>query len=51
MKKDVSERHNLPGRFLLYVGSIEERKNLLLAVKAVAMTLEKSNLYFKEKVG
>ena len=36
-KKDVSSRHNLPDRFLLYVGSIEERKNLLLAVKAVAM--------------
>ena len=36
-KKDVSKRHNLPERFLLYVGSIEERKNLLLAVKAVAM--------------
>ena len=41
MKKDVSERHNLPDRFLLYVGSIEERKNLLLAVKAVVMLHEK----------
>lgn len=33
---DVKSRHSLPDRFLLYVGSIEERKNLLLAVKAVA---------------
>ena len=41
VKKDVSERHNLPDRFLLYVGSIEERKNLLLAVKAVVMLHEK----------
>ena len=41
VKKDVSGRHNLPDRFLLYVGSIEERKNLLLAVKAVVMLHEK----------
>ena len=33
---DVARRHALPEQFLLYVGSIEERKNLLLAVEAVA---------------
>ncbi|MGM9777251.1 MAG: glycosyltransferase family 4 protein, partial [Prevotella sp.] len=41
VKQDVSKRHNLPERFLLYVGSIEERKNLLLVVKAVAMLHKK----------
>ena len=40
-KKNVSISHNLPERFLLYVGSIEERKNLMLAVKAVAMLHKK----------
>lgn len=34
---DVRLRHSLPDKFLLYVGSIEERKNLLLVVKAVAL--------------
>lgn len=34
-KKVVAQKYNLPKRFLLFVGSIEERKNLLLAVKAL----------------
>ena len=34
-KKEVRERYQLPLRFVLYVGSIEPRKNLLLAVKAL----------------
>jgi glycosyltransferase involved in cell wall biosynthesis len=34
MKKDVSLKYALPARFLLYVGTVEERKNLLLIVKA-----------------
>lgn len=32
---DVRKRHSLPSRYLLYVGSIEERKNLMLVVKAL----------------
>lgn len=31
----IKEQYNLPGEFLLYVGTIEERKNLLTAVKAL----------------
>jgi len=31
----VRQKYNLPAEFILYVGSIEERKNLLLAVKAL----------------
>lgn len=34
-KQAVKERYGLPGRYVLYVGSMEERKNLLLAVKAL----------------
>lgn len=34
-KHEIQEKYNLPTRFLLYVGSIESRKNLLLAVKAL----------------
>ncbi|MDD6209353.1 MAG: glycosyltransferase family 1 protein [Bacteroidales bacterium] len=34
-KKTVSEKYNLPSTFLLSVGSIEERKNLMLVVKAI----------------
>lgn len=34
--KEVKERYHLPERYLLYVGTIEERKNLLLAIKALA---------------
>lgn len=32
---DVRRRYSLPERFLLYVGSIEERKNLMLVAKAL----------------
>jgi glycosyltransferase involved in cell wall biosynthesis len=31
----VLEKHNLPKRYLLYLGTIEERKNLLTAIKAI----------------
>lgn len=34
--QEVKARYQLPDKFVLYVGSIEERKNLLLAVEAVA---------------
>ena len=34
-QKRVIEKHSLPDNFLLYVGTIEERKNLLTIVKAL----------------
>jgi glycosyltransferase involved in cell wall biosynthesis len=34
-KQEILEKYKLPSRFLLYVGSIESRKNLLLSVKAL----------------
>ena len=34
-KKTVAEKYNLPADFILSVGTIEERKNLLLLVKAL----------------
>lgn len=33
----VSRRYGLPERFILYVGSIEERKNLMLAARALCL--------------
>lgn len=38
---DVSRRHRLPPRFLLYVGTIEERKNLMLVAKALGVMRER----------
>ncbi|MBQ7947624.1 MAG: glycosyltransferase family 4 protein [Bacteroidaceae bacterium] len=35
-KQEVCNRHNLPQEFILSVGSIEKRKNTMLAVKALA---------------
>ena len=35
-KHEIREKYKLPHRFLLYVGSIEPRKNLLSAVKALS---------------
>lgn len=34
-KQEVREKYNLPQRYILSVGSIEERKNVLLVVKAL----------------
>jgi len=34
-KREIREKYGLPAQFLLSVGSIESRKNLLLAVKAL----------------
>lgn len=34
-KSEVAKKYRLPHRYLLYVGSIEERKNLLLVAKAL----------------
>jgi len=35
-KKSIAEKFNLPAEFILSVGTIEERKNLLLLVKALS---------------
>ena len=40
----VRQKYNLPERFLLNVGSIEERKNALLIVKALPLLKEKMPL-------
>lgn len=37
-KKEVVRKYQLPDQFLLYVGSIESRKNLLLVTKALLYT-------------
>jgi glycosyltransferase involved in cell wall biosynthesis len=34
-KSETREKWNLPGEYLLYVGTVEERKNLLTLVKAI----------------
>ena len=34
-KEELKRKYSLPARFLLYVGTIEDRKNLLLIVKAL----------------
>ena len=39
-KQAVKEQYGLPERYVLYVGSMEERKNLLLAVKALRQMKE-----------
>lgn len=35
LKYEVKKRYELPDKFILYVGSIEKRKNLLLLIKAM----------------
>lgn len=42
--RDVRQKYNLPDRFLLNVGSIEERKNALLIIKALPLLKEKMPL-------
>lgn len=39
-QRAVRAKHNLPEHYILYVGSIEQRKNLLLLVQAAARTAE-----------
>ena len=34
-KKEVAEKHNLPDKFILNVGTIEDRKNLFTIVKSI----------------
>ncbi|MBR6978207.1 MAG: glycosyltransferase family 4 protein [Prevotella sp.] len=36
-QEDTRRRYHLPGRYVLNVGTVEERKNVLLAVKALAL--------------
>lgn len=43
-KQEVKGKYGLPERFILNVGSIEERKNVLLAVKALARLPQEMNL-------
>ena len=42
--REVSTRYNLPDRYIIGVGSIEERKNMLLAVKALLRLPEEISL-------
>ena len=44
IRKQIVEKHRLPEHFILYVGSIEQRKNLLLAVKALKQIPEEIHL-------
>ena len=44
IKKDVLKKYKLPENFILSVGSIESRKNLMLTVKALKRTKEKIHL-------
>lgn len=43
-KHEVAAKYGLPDKYLLYVGSIEERKNLLLVVKALHLINENIKL-------
>ena len=56
LKRKIKERYNLPQQYLLYVGTIEERKNLLQIIKAVnehhidipVVVVGKQRKYFRE---
>ncbi|GHT59930.1 glycosyl transferase family 1 [Bacteroidia bacterium] len=43
-RKQITEKHQLPEQYILYVGSIEQRKNLLLVVRALQQIPEKIHL-------
>jgi glycosyltransferase involved in cell wall biosynthesis len=43
-RKQIADKHHFPEQFILYVGSIEPRKNLLLAVKALKQIPEEIHL-------
>jgi glycosyltransferase involved in cell wall biosynthesis len=43
-RKQIAEKHHFPKRFILYVGSIEQRKNLLLVMKALKQIPEDIHL-------
>ncbi|WP_049868416.1 glycosyltransferase family 4 protein [Paenibacillus sp. D9] len=42
--QDVRERYNLPERFILFVGTIEKRKNVLNLVRAFAQAKRKDSI-------
>lgn len=42
---DVRKKYNLPERFILSVGTIEERKNLLSVVRAISQIPEKDRIH------
>lgn len=42
--EEVAKKYSLPQKFMLFVGSIEERKNLMLAAKALSLLDESVNL-------
>lgn len=44
LQEQVAQRYQLPKRYILHVGSIEERKNILLAVKALRFLPEDLSL-------
>ena len=44
IKNTVKTKYNLPEKYILYVGSIEERKNLLLIIRALQQTKNKIHL-------
>ncbi len=44
-QESVRNKYSLPKEFVLYVGSIEERKNLLLVAKAVALLANKREIH------
>jgi glycosyltransferase involved in cell wall biosynthesis len=44
MRNEIREKYQIPPRYLLYVGSIESRKNLLLVVKALERLPEEIHL-------
>lgn len=48
-KKEISQKYNLPERFILNVGTLQERKNALSLVKAIHGTNLKLVLIGKEK--
>ena len=49
MKKEVQATYGLPPRYILNVGSVEERKNILLAVKAMPAIPEDVHLVIAGK--
>lgn len=43
-KQEVRTKYNLPHQYMLYVGSIESRKNLMLIIEAMALSEKKIHL-------
>jgi glycosyltransferase involved in cell wall biosynthesis len=43
--EEVSRKYNLPKKFILFVGTIEERKNLLVIIKSLALISPENRPY------